>query len=147
MSIALGVVMDPIDAIKIRKDSTFAMLLEAQRRGWQLFYMLQGDLALDGGLCTASMRALSVRDDPDDWFDLSDSDQRPLEQLDVVLMRKDPPFDMDYVYTNENLAEPDPTLCDELSVCEPVYEFSYFRVSAVIDGAEGIGSAMGFPDF
>jgi glutathione synthase len=99
MSIALGVVMDPIDAIKIRKDSTFAMLLEAQRRGWQLFYMLQGDLALDGGLCTASMRALSVRDDPDDWFDLSDSDQRPLEQLDVVLMRKDPPFEMEYVHT------------------------------------------------
>jgi glutathione synthase len=99
MSISLGVVMDPIDTIKIRKDSTFAMLLEAQRRGWPLYYMLQGDLALDGGACMANMRPLSVRDDPSDWFDLGAAVQRPLNTLDVVLMRKDPPFDMEYVHT------------------------------------------------
>jgi glutathione synthase len=99
MSISLGVVMDPISTIKIQKDSTFAMLLEAQRRGWQLQYMLQGDLALDQGVCTASMRQLSVRDDPLGWFELGDPIQRPLNSLDVVLMRKDPPFDMEYVHT------------------------------------------------
>jgi glutathione synthase len=99
MSLSLGVVMDPIETIKIHKDSTFAMLLEAQRRGWSVYYMLQGDLALCEGLCLATMRRLTVRDDPADWFTLGEPLERPLHEIDAVLMRKDPPFDMEYVHT------------------------------------------------
>ncbi len=99
MPTALGVVMDPIDTIKIQKDSTFAMLLEAQRRGWALYYMQQGDLALREGRCVATTRPLAVKDDPNDWFTLGEPIERPLHDIDVVLMRKDPPFDMEYVHT------------------------------------------------
>jgi glutathione synthase len=99
MPLSLGVVMDPIETIKIQKDSTFAMLLEAQRRGWTLHYMLQEDLSLSAGQCMAGMRPLTVRDDPGDWFTLGERVEQPLRLLDVVLMRKDPPFDMEYVHT------------------------------------------------
>ena len=99
MTFSLGVVMDPISTIKIQKDSTFAMLLEGQRRGCTLWYMEQRDLALRDGRCMASMRPLEVRDDKDGWFSLGGPIIQPLDSLDVVLMRKDPPFDMEYVYT------------------------------------------------
>ena len=99
MTIMLGVVMDPIAKIKIHKDSTFAMLLEGQRRGWPLWYMEQQDLELQDGRCIARMRSLEVRDDPAGWFTLGESRTAPLDSLDVILMRKDPPFDMEYVYT------------------------------------------------
>jgi glutathione synthase len=99
MTFSLGVVMDPIATIKVYKDSTFAMLLEAQRRGIPLWYMEQDDLALHDGRCLARMRSLEVRDDSTDWFTLDEPVLRPLDELDVVLMRKDPPFDMEYVYT------------------------------------------------
>ena len=99
MGLSLGVVMDPIGSIKIHKDSTFAMLLEAQRRGWPLWYMEQPDLSLAGGRCMARMRALRVSDDPRGWFEFGEVRSVPLDTLDVVLMRKDPPFDMEYVYT------------------------------------------------
>ena len=95
----LGVVMDPIASIKIHKDSTFAMLLAAQARGWQLFYMEQQDLSLRDGLCHARVRELDVEDDPAGWFRLGESSQIQLHELDAVLMRKDPPFDMEYIYT------------------------------------------------
>jgi glutathione synthase len=91
--------MDPIGAIKIHKDSTFAMLLAAQARGWQLYYMEQGDLSLRDGICQARMRMLQVTDDAAGWYHLQDAQERPLHELDVVLMRKDPPFDMEYIYT------------------------------------------------
>lgn len=97
--ISLGVVMDSIGKIKTKKDSTFAMLLEAQRRGWQLWYMEQGDLFLKAGTAYAQMQSLRVQDDADDWFDLSASRTVELDQLDVILMRKDPPFDMEYIYS------------------------------------------------
>jgi glutathione synthase len=97
-TIQLGVVMDPIGSIKIRKDSTFAMLLEAQRRGWPLWYMELGDLSLRDGRAHARMRALQVRDDPQDWFEFGVERHAPLDELDVVLMRKDPPFDTEYIY-------------------------------------------------
>ena len=97
--IRLGVVMDPIDGINIHKDSTFAMLLEGQRRGWELFYMEQRHLHLIDGEVTADLRPLAVRDDPADWFTLGPARRRRLAELNVVLMRKDPPFDMEYVYT------------------------------------------------
>ncbi len=97
--IRLGVVMDPIDSIKIHKDSTFAMLLAAQARGWTLHYMEQRDLSLRDGVCLARTRELSVEDNRDGWYRFGESREMPLHQLDAVLMRKDPPFDMEYIYT------------------------------------------------
>ena len=99
MVFSLGVVMDPIASIKIHKDSTFAMLLEAQHRQWPLWYMEQGDLSLRDGRCIARMRPLRVRDDPEDWYTLGEARVAPLDSVNVILMRKDPPFDMEYVYT------------------------------------------------
>jgi len=98
MTVKLGVVMDPISEISVKKDSTLAMLLAAQARGWALQYMELNDLFFRDGICHGRMRALAVRDDPQDWFDLGEPETRPLSQLQVVLMRKDPPFDMEYIY-------------------------------------------------
>ena len=97
MHIRLGVVMDPIGAIKTHKDSTFAMLLAAQRRGWRLSYMELGDLTLRDQHPVARMRDLKVMDDPQQWYTLGEPSIDPLEALQVILMRKDPPFDMEYV--------------------------------------------------
>ncbi|MCC6206609.1 MAG: glutathione synthase [Gammaproteobacteria bacterium] len=97
--IKLGVVMDPIAGIKPGKDSTLAMLIEAQARGWTLWYMEQGDLYLRDARPRARMRQLTVRDDKRDWFTLGAERDSGLEELNVVLMRKDPPFDIEYVYT------------------------------------------------
>lgn len=93
-----GVVMDPIVGIKPYKDSTFAMMLEAQRRGHQLFYMEPGDLYVVDGRVFAHMQQLEVRDNNDDWFSLNELGDLPLDELDMVLMRQDPPFDMNYIY-------------------------------------------------
>ncbi|NND58841.1 MAG: glutathione synthase [Gammaproteobacteria bacterium] len=90
--------MDPIERINIAKDSTFAMLLAAQARGWALRYMQLPDLRIDNGQARAQMRPVTVRDDRDDWFDLGDIEDDALESLDIILMRKDPPFDMEYIY-------------------------------------------------
>ena len=90
--------MDPISTIKIKKDSTFAMLLAAQARGWQLSYMELNDLSVIDGTAMANMRSLTVADDPAAWFELGDLTYEPLGDLDVILMRKDPPFDMEYIY-------------------------------------------------
>ena len=90
--------MDPIAGIKIHKDSTFAMLLEAQRREHFVYYMEPGDLRVVDGRALASMRRLTVQDDPQDWFRYEAPELLPLDELDLVLMRRDPPFDMDYVY-------------------------------------------------
>ena len=94
-----GVVMDPIGEIKTYKDSTFAMLLEAQRRGHTLNYMEPGDLYARDGRVFAGMQQLEVRDNTTDWFSLTPIGSRPLDELDIVLMRRDPPFDMGYIYT------------------------------------------------
>jgi glutathione synthase len=99
MTIKLGVVMDPISNIKFHKDSTLAMLLAARNRGWQLHYMEQGDLFLQDGRCYASRRQLEVRADETDWFTLHATQTAPLDDLDVILMRKDPPVDMEFMYT------------------------------------------------
>ena len=99
MTIKLGVVMDPISDIKFHKDSTLAMLLAAQKRGWQLHYMEQGDLFLQDGNCHATRRQLEVRADETDWFTLQDPQTASLDDLDVILMRKDPPVDMEFMYT------------------------------------------------
>lgn len=96
----LGVVMDPIESIKPVKDSTFAMLLEAERRGAEIHYMLQQDLKLLAGEAIGQTRLLKLRDDPGNWFDMGASQELSLGDLDVILMRKDPPFDMEYIYTS-----------------------------------------------
>ena len=98
-SLKTGVVMDPISGITPYKDSTFAMLLEAQRRGHEIWYMEPSDLTIRDGVALGHMKRLSVRDSNDDWFTLAESENRELATLDILLMRKDPPFDMDYVYT------------------------------------------------
>ncbi len=95
--IRLGVVMDPIGSIKPAKDTTFAMLLAAQAREWQVSYMEQADLYLADGQARARRRALTVRDQPKDWYTLGEATDGPLAGLDLILMRKDPPFDMEYV--------------------------------------------------
>lgn len=89
--------MDPVAGINIKKDSTFAMMLEAQRRGHELLYMEPSDLWVHGGQARASLRSITVRDDPEDWFELGETRDEPLADLDILLMRRDPPFDMDYV--------------------------------------------------
>ncbi len=95
----LGVVMDPIERIQPKKDSTLAMLLAAQRRGWELTYFRQQDLAVLDGAALGRGRRIEVQDDNAAWFKLGTKWQGRLEELDVVLMRKDPPFDMEYIYT------------------------------------------------
>lgn len=98
MSIKLGIVMDPISDINIKKDSTFAMLLEAQRRGYDLHYFECSDLFVSDGEAQGHCQSLSVQDDPSGWFELSSPRTVSMGELDVILMRKDPPFDMEYVY-------------------------------------------------
>ena len=99
MSKRIGIVMDPISEITIKKDSSFAMLLAAQAKGWSLFYMEQDDLFLNEGVVSASMKPFSVKEDVNDWYQLEDTITQPLAELDVILMRKDPPFDMEYIYS------------------------------------------------
>jgi glutathione synthase len=95
---SVAVLMDPIGAIKIAKDTTFAMLLEAARRGHRLHYMEQGDLALRDGAPWARLRALTVKDDPAGWYTLGEGRWTDLRELDIVLMRKDPPVDSQFIY-------------------------------------------------
>ncbi len=98
MSINLGIVMDPIKTIKTTKDSSFAMLLEAQHRDWNLWYMEMNDLFLLENQPMARMKQLRVQDDPHHWFEFIDEKTAPLDSLDTILMRKDPPFNMEYIY-------------------------------------------------
>jgi len=98
-ALRIGVVMDPIGSINPKKDSTLAMLLAAMRRGWSLQYMEQRDLNARDGKPYARMRSLRVRDDLHDWFELDETVTAPLGDLDVILMRKDPPFDIEYIET------------------------------------------------
>jgi len=99
MSIQLAIVMDPIQSIKVYKDSSFAMLLAAQARGWEVFYLEQSDLYLRDGEAFGRLRSLRVRDQATDWFQLGPAQERGLANLEVILMRKDPPFNMEYLYT------------------------------------------------
>lgn len=91
--------MDPIEAINPKKDSTLAMLLAAQKRGWQLYYMQQNDLSVRDGKLLLQAQAVSVKDDLNNWFSLGETKQIPATELDVLLMRKDPPLDMQYIHT------------------------------------------------
>lgn len=99
MSTRLAVVMDPIATINVKKDTTLAMLLAAQTRGWTLYYFEQKDLYLHDDQVFGHARLLSVKDDKYDWFSFQGERELPLAELDVILMRKDPPFNIEYIYT------------------------------------------------
>jgi glutathione synthase len=91
--------MDPIGSVKFAKDTTLALLLAAQQRGWQLFYMELRDLYLQQGEARSHCRPLEVYDDVSRWFSLGDGEDRPLVEFDAILMRKDPPFDNQFLYS------------------------------------------------
>ena len=95
----IGIVMDPIGSITPKKDSSLAMLLEASRRDAEIHYFEQQDLRMLSGKAIGHSTLLTVRDDNDDWFDFGEQRDIELGDLDVILMRKDPPFNMEYVYT------------------------------------------------
>ncbi|TPH18065.1 glutathione synthase [Litorilituus lipolyticus] len=96
--IKLGVVMDPISQVKVAKDSSMAMMLEAQKRGYEIYYMELKDLYLDQGVCRANVQRVKVFDDSEHWYELASAQDIELSDLDVVLMRKDPPFDTEFIY-------------------------------------------------
>lgn len=98
MSYRIGVVMDPIQTINPAKDTTFALMLEARRRGHQLFYLEPRDIWLHAGLTWGNLQAIDVRDQSSDFFTLLHAQVEPLVELDLLLLRKDPPFDMNYIY-------------------------------------------------
>ena len=98
MTVRVGIIMDPIAQIAFKKDSSLAMLLAAQARGWTLFYMEQRDLYQLGDQARARMCPLRVFNDPQKWFETGDEFDSALGELDVILMRKDPPFNSEYVY-------------------------------------------------
>lgn len=98
MTIKLGVVMDPIGSIHYKKDSTLAMLWEAQARGWKLYYLELSDILLRDGIPYGDVGELSVFKDAEHWFEVSNKQRIPLAELDVILMRKDPPFNEEYIY-------------------------------------------------
>ncbi len=98
-ALRVGIVMDPIESITPKKDSSLAMLLEAQRRGAEIHYLLQKDLKLMAGVALGHSTILRVLDDPDDWYEKGVREEIRLGDLDVILMRKDPPFDMEFIYT------------------------------------------------
>jgi glutathione synthase len=93
----IGILMDPIQHIKIAKDSSFAMLLASQDRGHDNFYLTEKNIWLQDGITWGRMQRVTVYDDSVHWFDLGEIIEQPLVELDVLLMRKDPPFDMNYV--------------------------------------------------
>ena len=95
----LGIVMDPIESISPKKDSSLAMLLEAARRDFDLVYLQQDNLSLRAGVAHGRGQEIRVFDDTERWFELGSAVDVPLGELDVILMRKDPPFDMEYIYT------------------------------------------------
>ena len=95
----IAIVMDPIEGIKPAKDSTLAMMLAAQKRGHELFYLEQRDLWLRDGVAWGRVHPVEVRDDNENWATVGAEHIEPLANMDVILMRKDPPFDMEYIYT------------------------------------------------
>lgn len=99
MTFKLGIVMDPIANISYKKDTSLAMLVAAQERGWELFYMEQSDLFLRGDQAMGCMRSIQVAYDPHQWYTVGEASDTPLAELDVILMRKDPPFDSNYIYS------------------------------------------------
>lgn len=98
MSINIAVIMDPIDQITPHKDTSFALLLEAQNREWNCFVIEPQDVWLQDGMCWGHCQQVIVQDDDHDWYQSPDEVIKPLSDFDIILIRKDPPFDMNYIY-------------------------------------------------
>ena len=94
----LGVVMDPIESINFKKDSTLAMMLEAQDRNHEITYITSNSLFIKSGEAYAQSSRIEVRNDPSDWFSLGEEKRIKLSELDSILMRQDPPFNSEYIY-------------------------------------------------
>tara|TARA_R110002072_G_scaffold57188_3_gene147289 strand:+ start:36000 stop:36962 length:963 start_codon:yes stop_codon:yes gene_type:complete len=103
MTINLGIVMDPIGSININKDSSFAMMLAAQKKAWNIFYIEMSDLFLEQGQAKARVRKLSVEKNAAKWFEFHSDETISLSQLDAILMRKDPPVDSEFIYATHIL--------------------------------------------
>lgn len=99
MTIRLGIVMDPISGIAYKKDTSLALLNAAQSLGAELWYMEQSGLSVQNGRAFGLMAPLNVQMNPEHWYDLGDFQDQPLAELDIILMRKDPPFDGEFVYS------------------------------------------------
>jgi len=97
MGIKIGIVMDPLTSINIKKDSSFAMMLAAQKIGWEIHTIYQSDLYTDNDKPRAHSRITRVQDNPEHWFDFTSEQDIDLASLDVIVMRKDPPFDIEYI--------------------------------------------------
>jgi len=97
MSIKLGIIMDPLPSINIKKDSSFAMMLAAQRKGWEIHTIYQPDQYTDNEIPHALSRVTRVKDNASHWFDFEPEQDVDLTSLDAILMRKDPPFDIEYI--------------------------------------------------
>jgi len=98
VTIKLGMVMDSIDHINIKKDTSFAMLLEAQARNWEIHYIILGDLFLRDGKAYANTKQIQVKRDPASWYQVIAQQSIALEVLDCIIMRKEPPVDQEYIY-------------------------------------------------
>ncbi|MES0327720.1 MAG: glutathione synthase [Gammaproteobacteria bacterium] len=97
MQLKLGILMDPIESINTTKDSSFAMLLAAQKRGWSLYYMQQSDIYMLGANAMARAQRIKVTDNHENWYSSQPVEDIELASLDAILMRKDPPFDIEYI--------------------------------------------------
>jgi len=105
MALRIGVLMDPIATINTKKDTTLGLLRAASAAGHQLTYLEQADLTVRNGETMASLRSLTVYDDDTAWYAMGERYDASLSTLDVVLMRKDPPFDMEFFYTTQLLED------------------------------------------
>jgi glutathione synthase len=99
MSIKIGIVMDPIEKISFHKDTSLALMNSAQQHGCELFYMEQQDLSIQNGVAFGRMSAIKVDMNPEKWFEKEAPTERPLSDLHIILMRKDPPFDGEFIYS------------------------------------------------
>ena len=99
MSIKVGIVMDPIDQIAYKKDTSLALMNAAQEKGCELFYMEQQDLSIQNGVAYGRMAAIKVEMNEERWYEMEDFIDQPLSNLNIILMRKDPPFDGEFIYS------------------------------------------------
>lgn len=104
MTYSVGFVMDPISSVKPHKDTSFAMMLEAQTRGATIYYIEMADMYLNNGKAMASVRQVAVRDQAQDFYDLAPAQSMPLADINILMMRKDPPFDAEFLYATQMLS-------------------------------------------
>ena len=105
LAMEFAFILDPLASLKAYKDTSVAMMRALQDRGHTLFALEQGDVVWDGKETFGTVRPLTIAEDEHDWFRTGDSTVRPLQSFSAVLMRKDPPFDMEYVYSTYLLEE------------------------------------------